>query len=386
MKASYYLCLLISLGCLLSSCDQEIDINDDWSDVGVVYALLDADKKVNWVRIERGYLGTEPASASFSIPDSLYYDSLYVLLNGMDENGIIQDSRRLVKDQSKNLDSGLFTTEDFRLYRNNDDQRLDEDLIYQLRVIKIDTTIKRPPLWTDQQVDSAILAGYFSRFDDTRAETELVSPRNRTNPNTGFRFMSPNPNQTPPRYNGQIRWFKSENAELYEIDLWFYYRELDTTTGITVEKEFKSDFESQTGPFSTGASGIIESNKGRTQLYEAIAANVPVDDNVLRFYDRMEIKIYAGGEQLRRFIQLNEPTSSLSQTRPEFTQVQNGTGLFSSRTDRIITDVQLSEGTNGVKNTFYLDPILCDRNFVNLEFSDTCYCEFFAGAPSKQCF
>ena len=100
----------------------------------------------------------------------------------------------------------------------------------------------------------------------------------------------------------------------------------------------------------------------------------------------MRVEIWAGGEQLRRYIQLNEPTSSLSQTRPEFTQVENGIGLLSSRTRISIDNVDLSGGTNGIKNTFYLDPSLCDRNFATLSFSDTCVCEYFAEVPTKVCF
>lgn len=345
------------------SCDQEIEINDDWEDVGVVYGLLDADQRVNWVRIERGYLGTEPASASFSRPDSLYYDTLQVFLYGLNENGDTNDVRELVKDQSVNLDSGLFTTEDYRLYRTNDNQRLNENLTYHLRIIKVGTN-----------------------FGETKAKTEMVGVRNPGNPNSGFRFNSPNPNLIGrPIYTGQIRWFSSSKAEMYEIDLYFHYRELDTTTGITVSKSFKSDFETQIGPFIT-TTRPLESFKTQRQLYEAIAANVPVNENVVRFYDKMRIEIWAGGEQLRRYIQLNEPTSSLSQTRPEFTQVQNGTGLLSSRTRISVDDVDLSAGTTGIKNTFYLDPVLCDRNFANLSFSDTCVCEYFGGEPSKLCF
>lgn len=378
--------LIFGIALFSTSCDQEIDINDDWEDVGVIYGLLDADQRVNWVRIERGYLGTEPASASFSSPDSLYYDTLQVFLYGIDDNGVIQDTRQLVKDQSINLDSGLFTTEDYRLYRTDDNQRLQADLEYLVRIIKIDSKIEGDPSWTSTQVDSAVLAGYFSRFPETKAQTALVGPRDLNSTSSGYRFNSPNPNLTGrPIYTGVIRWFSSSNAEMYEIDLYFFYREMDTTTGITESKSFKSEFETQVGPF-TATSRPLESNKRQQQLYEAIAANVPVNDKVLRFYDKMRIEIWAGGEQLRRFVQLNEPSSSLSQTRPEFAQVQNGTGMLSSRTKITVDDVDLSGGSNGIKNTFYLDPTLCDRNFTNLSFNDTCVCEFFAGQPSKECF
>ena len=361
--------LLAGFSLLFSSCDQDIDINDDWQDVGVVYGLLNPNSNTNHVRIERGYLGTEPASASFNQPDSLYYDTLQVYLYGINDNGDTIDRRLLVKDQSINLDSGQFTTEDYRLYRtdpsqkdNPDDQdKLYEDLTYHLRVIKVGTN-----------------------FEDTRAKTELVEPNKGTT--SGFRFQEPFPFITRrPIYNGRIAWFASDRAEMYEIDIYFHYRELDTTTNVSVEKSFKIDYETQTGPFTVTASPL-ESNRGRQELYEAIAANVEVNENVLRFYDKMRIVIWAGGKELRRYVQLAEPTTSLSQSRPEFMQVENGVGLLSSRTRIGVDNVDLAGGTGGVKNTFYLDPILCDRNFVSLEVTDTCYCDFFAGEPVKRCF
>lgn len=363
MKFFRFTLLSFVLASLLVSCDQEIDINDDWQDVGVIYGLLDPNARTNWLRIERGYLGTEPASVSFSRPDSLYYDTLQVFLYGLNENGDTLDTRELVKDQSINLDSGLFTTEDFRLYRNDDNTRLDPDLTYHVRVIKPGTN-----------------------FGDTKAATELVEPMLSTT--AGFRFSRPNPNVSPnqrPEYTGQIAWYDSDRAEMYEIDIYFYYRELDTTTGLTVEKSFKIDFETQIGPFQPRSSPR-ESNKSQQNLYEAIAANVEVDQNKLRFYDRMRIEIWAGGEMLRRYIQLNEPTSSLSQTRPDFVQVENGIGMLSSRTIIKLDQIDLGRGSNGIKNTWYLDPILCDRNFVNLTSSDTCKCEFLGPDPIQFCF
>lgn len=366
-----FLSIVLSLFAILLlsvSCDQEIDINDDWEDVGVIYGLLDANANVNWVRIERGYLGTEPASASFSQPDSLYYDTLQVFLYGINADGDTLDTRLLVKDQSINLDSGTFTTEDFRLYRTEETVppnlgRLNPDLTYHLRVVKVGTNL-----------------------EDTKASTELVEPR--ISSTAGFRFSRPNPNVSPnqrPEYTGQIAWYDSDRAEMYEIDIYFFYREYNTATGITEPKSFKIEFETQTGPFSPTTSPR-ESNKNQHDLYEAIAANVPVDEDMLRFYDKMRIEIWAGGEMLRRYTQLNEPTSSLSQTRPEFIQVDNGVGLLSSRTLIRLDDIDLGRGTNGIKNTWYLDPVLCDRNFVNLSSSDTCVCEFFAGEPTRFCF
>ncbi len=103
---------------VMSSCDNDFSISDDWEDVTVIYSLLDPVADTNWVRIERGYLGNAAASQSYGIPDSLYYDSLMVYMLAFNPDGNQVDSLYLVRDNSsRDRQPGVFTTNDYRLYR-----------------------------------------------------------------------------------------------------------------------------------------------------------------------------------------------------------------------------------------------------------------------------
>ena len=64
----------------------------------------------------------------------------------------------------------------------------------------------------------------------------------------------------------------------------------------------------------------------------------------LVFEPSLTIKISAGGVELYNFISVNGPSSSIVQSIPEYSNVNGGYGVFSSRTT-IQKDVRLSAQT-----------------------------------------
>ncbi|MDZ7847155.1 MAG: hypothetical protein U5L96_10500 [Owenweeksia sp.] len=167
-----------------------------------------------------------------------------------------------------------------------------------------------------------------------------------------------------------------------DIDIEFFYKELDTTTGQLTQHRFSIDYESQVGPFPP-TSSVFSARGGPGQLYEAIASEVAINNNVLRFYDKMTFTIWSGGEKLREYIQLNKPSLGLNQTKPEFMQIENGTGLFSSRNRIRLRDIELS---NTQERNYYLNPVLCDRNLPLPQEVTPVIVNFFAEEPEQQCF
>lgn len=346
---------LLSVLMLMASCDNDFNVNDDWEDVTVVYALLDPAANVNWVRVERGYLGTAPASASFGNPDSLYYDSLEVILEEV-RNGSVVRTLNLEKDtETKSLEPGLFTTDGYRLYKTT--AKLDDQAVYNLIVKKPGTT-----------------------FPDAKASTELVEATE--NSFSGFRFKSPRPVGNPPRFTGTVEWFESENAAIYEVDIYFTYKEMEIATREVEKHTVKIDYDLLEGASIQGSE--IRSRRTLNDFYSEVAKAVPEKEGVMRFYDRMRIDVWAGGEDLAKYIQLNKPLSGINESKPEFPGIEQGIGLFSSRTRIVLEDIFLGDR---VEESYYLDELLCDRDFAVLESVDTCICEFTEGiGPEKICF
>lgn len=363
------LCALFSLAALggLSSCETDININDDWEDVTVIYGLLDPTADTNWVRVERGYLGPAPANQSFNESDSLYYDTLAVSLEafeitGTNTTGNRVDSIFLTKDtKSRELEPGVFTTEGYRLYRTT--TPLKDDLEYRL-------TVRKPG----------------KDYTDARATTRLVGGYD-PNVSTSFSFKTPRDFPTViPKFDGDIKWWASSNAAIYEIDLYFFYTEYDRTTKKLEQKSFKMDYETLRGNAAMPTQQEVRSNLSLTNFYQQVAAHLDAaPPGKLRFFNEMRIDVWAGGENLANYIALNEPSTGINPSKPEFPQIENGTGLLSSRTKISLDGIVLRDE---IERKYYLHPILCDRGFAVAEASDTCFCEPAAGTGStqKECF
>ena len=52
-----------------------------------------------------------------------------------------------------------------------------------------------------------------------------------------------------------------------------------------------------------------------------------------------------GSQDLKTYILVNKPSTSIVQERPQFTNIENGIGLFSSRYSLLIENVGLSPTT-----------------------------------------
>lgn len=357
---------LISL--FASSCDNDFNINDDWKDITVVYGLLDPAADTNWVRVQRAYLGEAAASASYGEVDSLYYDttaiSVYLLAYTRGADGSLGnpvDSITLKPDfTSRKLNDGIYTTDGFRLYRTTED--IEEEKTYRLMVKKTNTN-----------------------HPDASSITEIVGAKLQGN--NGFRFVLPNPNVVSARiFNGRIEWYQSKLAEIYEVDVYFFYKEYNRQTGAIEHLSQKIDYATLEGIQALpDASGKVELSGDPFDLYTKLSSALPeLKPNTLRFFKSITIEIWSGGEDLAKFIELNKPTEGVNSSKPEFPDIENGVGLFSSRTSIDIDNVAM---TNEMSTSYYLSSALCDKGFAIVTSGDTCYCTRTPGiGPEKTCF
>ena len=81
-----------------------------------------------------------------------------------------------------------------------------------------------------------------------------------------------------------------------------------------------------------------------------------------RIPGKIEIIVVAGGDDLNTFIEVNRPSTSIVQEKPEFTNITNGLGIFSSRYSKTPFSRQLSVVT--------LDSLACGQYTNDLKFLD----------------
>lgn len=335
---------------VLIGCDNEIDINAEYKDITVMYGLLDPKLDTNYVRIQRGYLGEEAASASYGISDSLYYDSseIDVFIREYNPNATAFNQEvRLVYDNHIPLDSGIYTTEGHHLYRVPDGFDISSSREYEVIVRRNDGTEASARTGVVGKIDiRRPLSIITARLFDGRIEFWIDQETTGNNPEATTKMIA------------------------YQPIIYFHYKEVDQAAGTEEFKTATIRLPLEENPFDQ-----IEILYSSSQLYAALADRIEKDPskNTLRFFQGMDIEIIGASEDMMTFIELSKPSTGVNQNRPQFEQVENGTGILSSRTFARRNDILLQQT---IYDRLLETGIVCDLNFARVELggTDTCYC------------
>lgn len=354
MKLIHKFTLLITLVALLSiSCNNELEVNTNFEDVTVLYAILEANKDTNWVRVQRGYLGNEAASVSYNRPDSLYYpvNDIEVLLRELEPGSPRSEFDRTIRlevdSTTFNLQPGTFTTKGHRLYRTPAGVKLDITKEYEAVVVRKDGSeaYARTPL----------------------IENAVINDPNSRNPDPDVRV-----------FRDRVEWQGVSGAASHEVKVVYKFLEFDANT-----KQGVMDSVS----FSVlNVSPANQSSRGRsvdTDIINRLAvSDLQVKPTVFRFFEEIRIEVWSVGEDLQTFMELNQPSGGVSQNKPAFPQVTNGTGIVSTRSK---SSLNVPNINTALENRIVTSNRLCDLRFavVRNQGRDTCICD---GTGSFRCF
>ncbi len=358
MKVYLYFLLLVFLSSI--SCDNTIENNGNWSDVTIIYALLDPAADTNWVRVQRGFLGKEDPGQYFTVSDSLYYKNATVILEsfkGASGGGLGQkvDSIAMVKDYtSRALEDVNLTGDGHHLYRTQ--EKLDHNLIYKVSVIKGD----------DGPTASAT--------------TSLV--HNSQSQSSGFRFKKPDLNSLyENEFIGILEWYAAEGAAIYKVDFKFYYKEYDTVTKVAEHKHVEVKDYRIVPAF--GGLEYYSYSPPRNTMYKAISENIGLPPkNTIRFFEDLQFTVWAASPEFYTYVRVNAPKERLNAYVPEVPGIENGTGLFASRTSITLDNIPLHPD---MKLSYYLTNTLCNRGFAVAQGLDTCFCEIKSYGTNQVC-
>ena len=94
-------------------------------------------------------------------------------------------------------------------------------------------------------------------------------------------------------------------------------------------------------------------------FFNFLSMELTKDDSKVRYFNGIDLVMTVGSEELDTYIKLNKPITGIVQERPQFTNINNGIGLFSSRFTKISYNLPLTQ-----KSTSFLKSIDgLDRNF-----------------------
>lgn len=301
--------LLLLLGTWFTSCSTDVDLYADYKDITVVYGLLDCNKDTNYVKINKAFLGPGNAFDIALIADSCNYpnklDAKIIEYRAPSYANNYQVTRTLNLDTITihSKEPGLFYAPDQLVYYTKERIRSNNDQYNYKYVLQID------------RGDTIITS-----------ETSIV----------GGGYFSPDPK--PLGFNsetGTIKWYKCPNAAIYEVVVKFYFTEVGPGND-SVNRCMTWSLGTHPVSTLTEENGKYAINY-RSSIFYANLASFLGDDTLKTNVDRiisdkcLGVSISAGGEELYNFISVNGPSSSIVQTIPEYTNVNGGYGVFSSR-------------------------------------------------------
>ena len=304
---------------IFNACSTDVELYADYKDIPVVYGLIDATADTNFVRINRAFSGSNdnPINAYevAMIADSCNYPvkldariAEYKLGFG---NQYSPTGRVFMLDTITihDKDTGVFyaphqkvyyTTETFRQNTDNNKYK------YRLVVYKGNDTITS---------ETGVVGG--ERFRILTNTTTFVSDSTIN--------------------SGKIVFTPADNAAFYDVKMCFNYKERRGAT--EVNKQVKWDLGTKSIDEMAYEDGVYSVSYGMNSLFNLLESAIGGDTiGVTRYFEEkpMEIHIAAGGEELYNYIQVNAQAGGLSQTVPDYTNINGGYGVFSSRINKSI--------------------------------------------------
>lgn len=332
-KPLYYILLLLT-AMHLNGCKDDFEVNADWKEIDVVYGLLSKSDSVQYIKINKAFLNEDQNALEIAkIEDSLYHQApLEVTLETWTASGLV-NTTQLQQTVVDGKEPGVFPSPEQMVYRTPPGYRVHAgDTNYVLKVKNTQTGVEA------------------SSVTKVVGDVRLVFPTRVMTFTTAENFYSP------------LEFQPGINGRFYDFNIKVIFREAprnDTANSVsdTVNWNLTRDYYIAS---LTSRENVKYAIRG-LDFFEFMKGNIPVKDNVVRKLDYFQIEFHGGGDDLYNYIQVNRPSLGIVQKRPEYTNITNGVGLFSSRN----TNKYLVGVTPATVSELISSPLTAKLNFLS---------------------
>ena len=304
---------------IFSSCDDKLDVNDTYRTYPVVYSLLDRNAGVQYVKLNKTFLGDASVSDMASVSDSLYFSQADVYISKYQENALIQTWKLEAVDTIAK-DEGFFAN--------------DKNIIYVLNDSIFHYKDKTEGYTFKLKVD-------IPGFDEIKSETVAIDNVRINSPLAGIVA-----DVTLYAFGGYMNpvysFTAKNNSRFFEIYLEIYYYE--NVNGEYILRTIRKKQESKKANVTNSEQNTLYFTLNAANFYGLIANSVPKNDNQKIFYG-FRYLIYAAGSELSMYIDLTSEDYGIAQEKPSYTNIENGWGLFSSRSSKYSPYKKLNNGS-----------------------------------------
>lgn len=295
--------LLIALAGIITSCDNTVNINDDYKEITIVYGLLDHSETTHYIKVTKAFLSESNIYLAAKDPEMSQYgvNDLDVWIEvtnpGPNTPAIIYFDTCLIK----NKESGLFYSPEQIVYKSPDNTVLSNTSTYKLYIKN---------LKTGKLID---------------AETNLIGSMFSVKP----RENSPSLGLTAP-LTSDLEWSNGENALIYDVSFRFFYTEINAANDTS--SHYVDWVQARVRGTDTKGGVHLKSGYFGPNFYSYLKSSIELPAaGMVRYSDSVHLVLYAGNEDLAIYMDVNAPSTSIVQERPQYTNVTNGLGIFAAR-------------------------------------------------------
>ncbi|MGJ8661433.1 MAG: hypothetical protein ACSHXL_05315 [Bacteroidota bacterium] len=303
--------LVVLLGFSMQSCKEDITLSTSYKETPIIFGLLDQSDSIQFIKINRGFIGPGNAFEIAKIPDSSYFENVSAKVEELLNNQVVHTwvLRDTMLD-TKSTD-GIFFAPQFKAYYFlTDTHPLDPNKSYRLTV--------------DINEGKLTVVG----------ETQLVKDFAPLIGNTG---TSLNPT------NASLRFAKDPGDYISTSII------CDAGTAIFGNVSLSIRISEYRGTDSThieipwNVNEALTANNKLTAVaqgstfYNKIKDGITNDNSISkRNFEGFTVSFTGGTQELYNYILVNQPSTSLTQSKPTFTNltVTEGfsvVGIFSAR-------------------------------------------------------
>ncbi|MBN4065865.1 DUF4249 family protein [Candidatus Amoebophilus asiaticus] len=341
LRRNIYLLILIIFLFSVYTCKTDLELLADWKETTVVYGLLNPADSVHYIKINKAFLGEGDAYEMALVYDSLYHKGSLVVKLIEYENGINKTEIILEVDSSISKESGTFSYPNQMLYMTPGTNILNSTSSYKLEIKKVKT-------------------GEVIASSETDLVNDFVVLEPRTDTSTSVAWAVGNAYST---YTA--KWNSAKNGKLYELIIIFHYMEFDKTTGDTVTSDGIINWPvfSRIKSSTTDGGEFMTYEVNGKNFYTKVKSYFGTSyANVNRKAGKLDFVFSVGGNELNTYIDVNNAQSGLvqSQVKPEYTNIDGGLGIFSSRFTKMVKGKSMTR--------FSIDSLACGEITKHLNF------------------
>ena len=290
---------------MFQSCSTDFDVAAPYKEIIVINGLLNPLDSVHYIHVGKAFLGEGDVFKMAQQSDSINYaDILDVKLEKI-RNRVVDSTFIMQRTTEIAKDSGTFAYP-FQVMYKTTQQLLMDGSEYRIVVTNRETGVTASS--TTKILNDVVVGSPSPLLNDT---VDLASA-----PDVAY----------------LIRFTPSTRTFLHDLIIRFHYREIDANN-ISTDKSFDWNFNEQ-----SPGDNEIRFTFSKNDFFKTISQNIPIRpgytirlDNLANGRKPIELIIVQATEDLVTYYRLQNASGGLILDKPNFTTVENGLGIFTSR-------------------------------------------------------